>query len=211
MRPDEPSDDREIDEMLSRLDHPVPPIPVETVIARARTSQVDRLRWAAGIALALAIAAGGAYAAPGSPVPRWIADAGRALGLATAVSVPSVPAGAPPSVEEAGLALIPGEVLVIEFLEPQLSGHLRVDFTDDAEVVVRAPMGTTRFVSEPERLLIEHPTPDTVSVLLPRDAQRIVIRVGVRVLLQRSGEEISSAEPATVDGGYVFPLGRGGG
>ena len=90
MRPDELPEDRELDELLSRLDHPVPPVSVETVIRRARDAGVERLRWAAGIALALGLAASAAYAAPGSPVPGWIAQAARALGLAAPAADPSL-------------------------------------------------------------------------------------------------------------------------
>ena len=210
MRPDELPDDRELDELLSRLDHPVPPVSVEMVIRRARRAGVERLRWAAGIALALGLAASAAYAAPGSPVPGWIAQAARALGLAAPAADPSLD-GTQLPVESAGIALIPGDSLLIEFLEAGLSGYLRVDLTDDLEVMVRAPTGSTRFVSEPERLLVEHPTPDTVHVQLPRAGARVVVRVGDRLLLQKDGPDVSAAQEAASDSGYVFRLGPGGG
>ncbi len=211
MRRDELPDDREVDEMLSLLDHPVPKVSVEVVIERARTTRVDRLRWAAGVVLAVALAAGAAYAAPGSPVRGWIAEAGRALGLGSEATEPGVSPSPPPTPESGGISLVPGAALVIEFLEADLSGYARVDFTDDAEVVVRAPTGSTRFVSEPERLLVEHPTPDTVQVLIPRTGGRVTLRVGARELLRRNGEDVTATVPSTGDGGYVFRLGSGGG
>lgn len=210
MRPDELPEDREVAELLSRLDHPVPPVSVEMVIGRARRAGVERLRWAAGIALALGLAASAAYAAPGSPVPGWIAQAARALGLAAPVADPSFD-GAQLPAESAGIALIPGDSLLIEFLEAGLSGYLRVDLTDDAEVIVQAPTGSTRFASEPERLLVEHPTPDTVHVQLPRAGGRVVIRVGARELLQKDGPAVSTGQEAVAGSGYVFSLGSGGG
>ena len=211
MRPDELPDDREVDELLRRLDHRIPQVSVEAVIQRARRVGFERLKRAAGIALALGLVASAAYAAPGSPVPGWIAQAARALGFGPPVASPARPDSAQAAVESAGIAVVPGDRLLIEFVEPGLAGYLRVDLSDDLEVVVRAPTGSTRFVSEPERLLVEHSTPDTVHVQLPRAGGRVLIRVGARDLLQKDGPAVSAAPEAGVGGGYVFSLGSGGG
>ncbi len=211
MRPDQLPEDLEIDEVLRRLDHPVPQVLVDSIIRTARRPKSSRLRWAAGVALLLAVAAGAAYAAPGSPVRAWIAEVGRALGFGSEPGSSEPTEGAVPTPESAGIALIPGNELTIEFVEAGLAGTLRVDFTDDAEVVVSAPTGATRFVSEPERLLVEHTTPDTVRVSIPRAGARngglVTIRVGTRELLRVIDGSVSAVMPPAGGGGYVLPLG----
>jgi hypothetical protein len=208
MQPEELPDDREVEELLSQLDHPVPPVSAEMVIRRARRTGAVRLRRAAAIALGLGVLASAAYASPGSPIPGWIERAGRALGLGREDTGPAAPV--PPPVESAGIVLVPGDSLVVEFLEPGLAGYLRVDLTDEPTVTVRAPTGSTRFVSEPRRLLVEHPTPDTVLVRLPRTGGRVSIRAGGRELFLRDGAQVRAAQEAGIDGAFVFPLAGGG-
>lgn len=81
MGPDEPPNDPDIERLLGRLDHPVPDVTPAEIVRRAPRAGSRRLTRAAGVILGLAVARGAAYAAPGSPLPGWMAKAGRRLGL----------------------------------------------------------------------------------------------------------------------------------
>ncbi|MGH7672815.1 MAG: zf-HC2 domain-containing protein, partial [Gemmatimonadales bacterium] len=57
-------EETEVYALLRHVDDPPPPVDARAVVARARARGLGRLRWAAGVLLALGLA-GAAYAAPG--------------------------------------------------------------------------------------------------------------------------------------------------
>jgi hypothetical protein len=193
--------------LLETLDHPVPPVSAESIADRARRRSFTGVpRWAAAILLTLA-AAGAAFAIPGSPVRGWVAE----IAAGPRRSPPQPRAGPIQGPAEtgasAGIAVAPGQALIIELTGAGAGGLARVSLADGAEVVVRAPAGAARFTSEADRLLIERREgQDTFAIEIPRTASRVEIRLGgKRVLLAQAGR-VTSAEPAGADG--VYSIGR---
>ena len=203
MTPDELPDDPEIDALLAALDEPPPPVSVESLLARGRTpagAPRRHLRWAAGIALALGVA-GAAYAAPGSPLPGWLGRIGESIDRG-ANGRPSAVVPVPAS---AGVAVDVGGPVVIRFAG-RLAGYARVSLTDDSEVVTRSADGSTRFSSEPDQLLIEHPSFDTLQVSVPRTAPRVEVVVGARTVWLKQGPEVVTSAAAGDFGDWLVPL-----
>jgi hypothetical protein len=185
MRVDDEQNGHDIDAMLRHLDHAVPPVTAEGLIARAGASEGrGRLRWAAGIVLALGVA-GAAWAIPGSPLRDWVA----ALTASTSHE-PSPIEQAPPVDPKpvlAGIAVDPGARLVIEFLEKQHEGEIRITLTSGEQVEVRAPNGAARYTSEPGRLLVDNRgSRAAFEVNIPRTAAMVEVMVeNSRTFLKR--------------------------
>lgn len=174
--------------LLARLDHPVPPVRVQTVLARERRRRGGALRWAAGMLLVIGLA-GVAYAAPGSPVRRWLDDlAQRAPGRSDRAPFPANETSIPAF---GGIAVTPGESLVIAFDLTAGNGSVRVSLTDGAEVVVRAPSGAAEYTAGESRIQVT-PRSDaaTYDVEVPRTAARVEIRVGSERKFLKSGSNV---------------------
>lgn len=192
MRPDE------LDDLLSPLDHPVPHVDVEALVRSARRTGHGTRRAAAIVVAAFALGAGVAFALPGSPVRAWISRLREGGVDAT------VPA------DRAGIAVAPGRDLVVQFEGAPPGAYARVAITEGPMVEVRGPAGSTRFVSEPTRLVVEVGTPDTIDVALPRDARFVRLEVGDRTLLSMAGSTVTAAGPRDAEGRYVLPIDAGG-
>lgn len=216
-------------ESLLRMDHAAPSVDAETVAAHARGGVATGkgatgkgaadgsgirgargvapalARWAAGILLALA-AVGVAYAAPGSPLPRWMS---RVTGWIDspaprpAREVRTTPTG-PGS---AGIAVAPGERFVIHFATTQVQGAVAVSLTDGPEITARALNETAVFTTDIDRLTIENggSTAD-YELGVPRDARWVEIRVGQRRLLLKRGDDIVADAEPDARGRYVLQL-----
>lgn len=200
----------EIDALLRHLDHPPPAIEAGAVAARARAREFGWSRWAAGLLLTLGMA-GAAYAAPGSPLPGWVAAVAEWMGGGPARS-PSAPAPAPappppPSTGFAGIAVAPGRALLILFTSPQAEGRALVSLTDGGEVVVRALSGTATFTSDEDRLVIDdRDSAASFEIEIPRAAPWIEIRVGrVRIFL-KDGPRVTTRQSPDTLGRYLLPL-----
>jgi hypothetical protein len=167
-------------------------------------------------AVVLALACGGvAYALPGSPLPGWFE---RIAGWVGGPTVPpsaaperrvDQPAPAPPAPPPAtaGIAVTPGERLVIHFAAAQTAGAVTVAPADGPDVVVQARNGTVTFTTHTGGLLIDNSgsTAD-YQIDLPRGAPWIEIQVADRRLfLQDRGRQVASA-PADPSGRYVLTL-----
>jgi hypothetical protein len=209
-----PEDERmdDVNALLRTLDHPVPEITAESVAAQARAGGWGRagapLRWAAAIVLTLG-AAGAAFAIPGSPLPGWVSTvATRLRGSTVALPADSVqvPIGDRAS---AGIAVAPGQALIILFVGAGADGLARVSLTDRAEVVVRASTGAATFTSGTDRLVIEdRNASDTFAVEIPRSAPRVEIRVGgTPALLAERGRIVAAGAPDSA-GTYTLRLAR---
>ena len=183
-------EEEEVYALLRQLDHPPPQVNARAVAARTRTRDIGWARWAASIVLALGVAAA-AYAAPGSPVRAWV--------QAVADRIGGRPRAGAPDRGAAGIAVVPGQKLVIVFTSLQAEGHAVVALSDGAEVVVRAPSGAATFTTDADRLVVDnHGATANFQVQIPGAAPRVEIWVnGVRVFLK---------DGASVSGPSLLPL-----
>lgn len=186
----EEQEDREVFALLRHLDHPPPQIDAHAVAALARRRRVSPVRWAAVIALAVGVA-GAAYAIPGSPLPAWVKAAADWM-----TGGPGGTPVAPPRVLEpeiSGIAVAPGQALVILFTSAQDEGRVRVSLTDGAEVRVRAPIGAATFTSDVDRLVINNQDPSaTFEIEIPRAAPRVEIRVVGTPIYLKEGSRVTT-------------------
>lgn len=201
-------EEAEVFALLGAVDHPVPTIGAGTVELRARTPNGRGLKWAAGIALALGIA-GAAYAAPGSPLPGWVSVlTGWMRPEPELAQSPSSPPPLPVS-DVAGVAVAPGQRLVIAFTSSQAEGSAHVRLTDGAEVVVRAPSGAATFSSDADRLVIDNQGgTGTFEIQIPRSAPRVEILVDRARRFLKDADRITTNELPGTAGMYAIPLSR---
>lgn len=207
-------DAEEIEALLRLVDHPAPPVRAQAIAERAsRERSPAWVRWAAGILLVLGLA-GVASAIPGSPLRGWI---GSVVELITPfegpsdAAAPSPPAPARTSTDEpaAGIAVVPGRLLVIQFMAAGNDARASVSLTDGRPVVVQAPPGAVTFTSDVDRLVVDNreaPPGASFEIRIPRTAPRVEIRVPAgRIFLMESGRILT---PGVVDsaGSYRLPL-----
>ena len=197
-------EERRVQRALRAGDLVAPALDLDAVVRRASMEEAPRrrsaARWALAVAAALALA-GAVFAMPGSPLHRWMTETLRAhprVGT-TPAAPPSAPSG-----PNAGVAIAPGERLVIDFVSPPSEGGARIAWSDGSEVEVRAPTGAASFTTEAGRLVIDNRGAARVfEIRLPRNAPRVEVRVaGVRVLLAERGR----ATPAVADSAVLLPL-----
>lgn len=203
----EEHEEEEVYALLQRLDHSPPRVTAAAVAARAAARSGGWGRWAAGLFLLLG-AAGAAYAMPGSPIPAWVAAVVGRAGRAPA-PVSSAPASAPsPDVDLAGIAVAPGESLLIRFTSSQPRGKARVSLTDGAEVVVRAPTGAVAFTSDRNRLTIDNRgSSASFEIEIPRAAPWVEIRVARHRIFLKQETRVAAPGAADSAGSYHLPLG----
>lgn len=183
--------------LLRQLDHAPPAVQADALIARARRGTPRWARWAAGVLLSIAVA-GVAYAAPGSPLPAWVA---RVVGWVAG------PRPAPAEPGAAGVVVEPGERFTIVFEADQEQGSVAVSLTDGASVVVRRLGGSATFTSGVDHLSIANggSTAD-YEIELPRGAPWVEIRLGARRLLFKDGPRVITNAPVDARGRYVLAL-----
>jgi hypothetical protein len=188
------SDDALVTQSFAALDHAAPAIPVNAVIARARSSRPS-LRWAAAIALFL-FGAGALYAVPGSPLRRWIA----------ALEGGQPQQGPAPTGPSAGIAIEPEARFRIVF-SSRPAGQVTIALTDGLTIDARRldGGGTARFTAELDALLIEPGTgPGDFAIDIPRAAPWVeVLSGGRRVFLKNGLQIVTDARPDSL-GRYVL-------
>ncbi|HSE45139.1 MAG TPA: hypothetical protein VLA89_07400, partial [Gemmatimonadales bacterium] len=184
----------EIRSLLTRVDHEPPKVDARRVAAQARVRGGGWQRWAAGILLVIG-SAGILYAAPGSPLRSWLAAAARWIGHAEVKAASEESSSAPTSRSVAGIAVIPGESLVILFTESQPEGRARITLSPGTEVVVRVPAGSATFTSQASRLVIGNEgAASTYDIEIPLKAPRVEVLVkGERIFL-KEGQDITIAD-----------------
>jgi hypothetical protein len=222
----------EIAQHLQSLDQPAPAVTLAELKAQARQPEVAErasegrvararprpYRWmrrAAAVLVALGLLRG-AYAMPGSPLPKWVASVVERVTkperpAPTPDPTPEPPAEAPappaPAAGMSGIAVAPGPSLLILFQKPAGEGEIQVSLVDGAEVEVRAPSGAATFTSGADRILIDHPTSAAVfEISIPRAAPRVEIQVDGRRLFLKEGAAVTTATPAGSGANYVLPL-----
>jgi hypothetical protein len=205
----------EIDRLLATLDHPLPKVTPQFVMAHARRRGRRWQRLAASLAIGLGLV-GGAYAFPGSPLPGWVAAViERVTGPSapgdpdSAPLAPADPSSSPPSPPApepmSGIVVKPGPSLLILFRAPAGEGEIQVSLTDGSEVRVRAPAGAGTFTAGADRILIEHPISAPYEVQIPRTAPRVEIQVDGRQIFLKTGARVTAVTPADGDE-YILPL-----
>ncbi len=201
-------EEREMQSLLRSLDHPPPRVSAEAVMAKTVPRDFGRFRWAAGILVSLGIA-GAAYTAPGSPFPAWIDRAAHWIqGRPDPAPIAPAPPPSPdPIPDVAGIAVVPGRELVILFASRQVEGRARVSLTDGSEVVVRAPIGAATFTSDARRLVIENQGPAAFDIQIPRNAQRVEIRVDGVLAFLKEGARVTTSASTDPRGPWFLPLG----
>jgi anti-sigma factor RsiW len=190
---------------LRALDHPTPPLRAADIARAARSSHSWRWgRWAAGIFLAAAIA-GGAYAAPGSPLPGVLAHLLRSDGNpASSISSPRQPER---RATPAGIAVAPGARLTVSFPNGGSGDSAVVSLSKRNEVEIQARGGETSFQSDPDRLILDHRgSPGRFEILIPTTAPLVEVEVGGRRILLKKGSDITAAVTPDSLGRYVIPL-----
>lgn len=194
-------EEKRVGGLLRELDRDAP-LPDFGEIERRAGARSGRVpRWATAAALVLLVG-GVAYALPGSPLPRWVgaivewAGGGR-----------SSPSGETSRFDDAGIAVAPGQDLVIVFQPPIARGQAVVTLTEGAEVELRAPGDAATFTSQEGRLFVEdRGLGATYRIGIPRTAPRVEIRVGERRLFLKEGTQVTSAGSSQVSSGYLLPL-----
>jgi hypothetical protein len=204
MRDDERDQD-DINLLLQRLDHPMPAVPVERVIARAAVKRSRWVSWAAGILLFVGLG-GVAYAIPGSPVRGWfeaVVNGIRGTGKPLAGVVDSTVGGSATAV--AGIAVDPGSELRIVFTHAVDSAVAHVTLIDGDQVTVRAPGNAATFTTDVARLIVDNSlSPVIYEIGIPRNAPRVEIRVaGRRVFVVEAGRLMGGLEEEKE---YLVPL-----
>jgi anti-sigma factor RsiW len=195
----------EVQALLRRVDHPMLVIRAEAVAARARRDDTAWLRRAAGILLAVGIA-GAVYAAPGSPVRGWLHAMAKRIGDRGAPSGTPVPMQRQDS-RVAGIAVVPGQRLVILFTSPQAAGLAKVSLTDGSEVVVRAPLGVATFTSGVDQLVIDNRgSLASFEIEIPRAAPWVEVRVAGARLFLKAGGRITTGRPSQPQSTFILPL-----
>ena len=184
--------DREIAGLLHHLDEPAPDVSVHDLIVRAEQRRMpSHLRWAAGVPL-MAMAAGAAYAAPWSLVPRWID------GLTGTVDAP-IPENPSEPRYVAGVVVPLGDRLEIE-LRPQGTGTIHVVLDEVPDVTVEAVNGPATFDSQAERLVVEGAQGPDYRITIPGDAVLVEVLVGATSVFRlESGEVVTIARLVAAD------------
>lgn len=186
-------DDVRVLGLLTLVDDVPPAVDVDALIARARAPRGSGLRrWAAAIALTLG-AAGAVYAAPGSPVPAWVATlSGRA-----APPDASVPPGAAPDV--GGIVVAAGGRLVVE-LGRQPAGTLTLLLVEGVDCTVEAVGAPASFDSRTERLLVSSTSSPDYRISVPRGAPDVEILVGSRSVFRARSGRVETLAAAAAPG-----------
>jgi hypothetical protein len=196
----------EIRTLLTQADHEPPKVDALQIAARARVRRGRWQKWAAGILLVIG-SAGILYAAPGSPLRGWLASAARWIGREEVKVPPDESAAAPTPASVAGIAVSPGESLLIIFEESQPEGRARITLSAGTEVIVRAPAGSATFTSQASRLVIgNHGTASIYDIEIPQTAPRVEVLVdGGRIFL-KAGQAITIPDSGAGTGPYLLPL-----
>lgn len=188
--------------VLGSVDHPPPAVDPGTLLARAERVSPRWFGRAAVLLLGIGLA-GVAYAAPGSPLPAVL---NRLLGNTPdrrEQSPAAQAAAATPA--QAGIAVLPGDALVIQFAS-EGDAVATISLTDDEEVVVRAVEGSASFTSAVDRLVVRSAGRARFEILIPRRAPSVdVLADTTPVFRKPAGGPVSAVSPDAL-GRYTVPL-----
>ncbi len=180
--------------VLSTLDVGAPAVSFDAIVRRRGRGarQPNLRRWALAAVVAFTVS-GLAFAAPRSPVREWLRSF---FHTSDDVRVPVTPRPAPAAPPRsrsdgrdlAGVAVVPGRSLRIDFETRQSAGDIAITMTDSAAVTVSTAAGTATFTSSPTVLVVHNAgSAASFDVRIPHEASRIEIRVGGRRVYLRDG------------------------
>lgn len=177
-------------------------LPGDRAVARgSRAGSFERRpmapQWAVA-SLLLVLLAGAALAIPGTPVSRWAQDM-----LARVRREPARSQVTPRVETPAGIAVAPGERMVIEF--PSAQGVATVRLTGGDELVIRAPNGAATFTSDVDRVRVTPLAPASFDIEIPRDAPFVEIQVAGSPRFRKEGSRVGLAE-VLGEGAWRVPL-----
>jgi hypothetical protein len=196
------AEERSIFGLLREVDHPAPEIDPHLLLPAARQGPPRWARRAAAVALVV-LAAGAAYAAPGSPLRELVQRLVSSAAPSQPRSDPSrqtdeaAPSGA-------GIAVTPGDRLTIRFLVDRGATAI-LTLTDGDEVVVRTATGIATFTSDEDRLSVRSTGPAGFEILIPASAPRVDVLSGDSLVLRKRGDVVTDAHPGP-DGRYFLTL-----
>lgn len=199
-------DQDEILALLGNLDH-VGHVPNRrAVVTRARGQNSRWMVRAAGF-LAAAALAGVAYAVPGSPLQGIASRIFGGRGSSTASVAPTASSAPASTPTVSGVTVAAGKQMVIDFTSKQSSGSIRVGLSDDPEIAVRAIGGGATFSSAEEALTVNNEgSTASYTIVIPRVAPSVEIRVGSSRVLAKNGDRIVSDYAISSDGTYLIPF-----
>ena len=194
----------EVAELLRQLDHPVPRVSVDEIIARAR----PRRRWAgASIAAATIVIAGIAAALPSSPVHhallRAIAGASRELHRPVAPATHAAQQGD-------GVALVPNGWLTIRFVAPVPESRVRVVIAPARQLSLVPEGGDAAFSVADASIIVREATTPTFTLTVPDTLSGLSLESDGALLLEKRGSTITTRAPRDAHGAYVVTLGPRG-
>ena len=195
-------DEKWLHGVLGALDHPLPHRTAREIIARATPQRSASWRWAAGMAL-LVVAAGTAYAIPGSPLRPWV---DRVTGRSAGEPVARQESGA------AGVSVEPGARFSIVFPQPQARGMVVVTLTDRPAIEARRSGvdSSATYSVEVDRLVIRAGGVESDFTLdIPRSAGWVEVLIGDRRVFLKDGQRIISDAPSDSIGRYRLSLSGG--
>jgi hypothetical protein len=198
--------DREVADLLGRLDFPVPPAaftPLRVSAGRPRRRRLGPL--GAGIAVAC-VAAAAAAAVPSSPVRRALDRAAEVIRAGR--DEPSTPAPRPtPSEQErtAGVAIVPRREIEVRFRRPQAHGTLRIAFGDQVEASLRSSVGNPGYAVAEDRIVVDNADSDaSYELTVPRALGEVRVRVADVLVFQKRGDRVTGhARPDSTHGFIV--------
>jgi hypothetical protein len=188
--------------LLRELDHSLPDVRADAVMARAARHVVRRRRaLTAGIGGALLVAGAAAAAIPGTPLHRY---AQRVLGSARHQQ----PRAAAPAARSApsGIAFVPEGAVEIVFRATQAGGVIRIALTDSDAVRVTGE-GAGYVVTDRGVAVENMGAAGSYDVTLPRRTARATVRVGDVVVFARNGARVATAATRDDSGRYVIAFG----
>ncbi len=199
------ADERELLASLEQLDDPVPQLTAsDVIVASRRVPRSVGLPWAAGVAFTL-VAAGAAYAAPGSPVRGWVETVTDWLVVEEEAAVQDEPA-TPEPFDPAGLVFDPRPNVMIVFAGAP-EGDVEIVLTDDASVTVQALGGGASFTDAGGGLIVvDGEGAGPFQILLPRSVPRFEVRAGDRTLFLKEGSIVTTAAEESPSGSYRIRL-----
>jgi hypothetical protein len=212
--------DRNADELLALLDHPVPRIDARSIIARrkhtagVKSAGAPIKQIAAGITL-LFVAFGAAAAIPASPLHKLIVSVAAKLGSHQQRRAGRVGVSAPLANQgtrgTSTLAFVPDSTLDIVFTQAQQSGAIHVVFVDGRELRVNSSSGPTSFTLGRHQILAENASSTaSFDVSVPKGLHSIRILIGPDTVLQRNGFEIQTVGTRDAPASFTVPLSAGG-
>jgi hypothetical protein len=160
---------------------------------------------AAGLS-ALFAAAAAAAVIPGSPFHLYL---GRVVGgwRQAPPAVSARPSQSNPSQPE-GVAILGGDEVEVVFRGSQAAGEIRVSLGESPSVRVTGTDPDASYAVETARVTVDGKSSDGVyDIVLPRSVVHARIRIGERVVFEKTGDAISTIGTADSGERYRIPFG----